>query len=143
MADLSITSSQVVATSDATKITEGKSGAAITIGQSVYYDTSTTSWKLAQADGTAAEAECKGIAVSEATAANQRVSVQQGGTITLGAAASMTAGAAYYLSETAGGIAPEADITASSYLTFMGIANGSDQLVMPSGGPVASGVAHA
>ena len=68
---------------------------------------------------TAAARSPQGIALNGASA-NQPISVQRGGSITIGA--TLTAGTAYYLSGTAGGIAPEADLASLDELTLLFVA---------------------
>ena len=142
MADLSITTTQVVPTTDRSKIKTGKAGEAITIGQTVYKKAADGLIYKAINTSTAA-ADCLGIAISSAVAANQEVSWQQGGTIVLGAGASITAGAIYVLTDTAGGISLETDSDTGDYMTYIGTGDASAGIVMPSKGPHASGVAHA
>jgi predicted lysophospholipase L1 biosynthesis ABC-type transport system permease subunit len=69
--------------------------------------------------GTAAARVPIGIA-AHASLAGQPLTVQYDGLITLGAV--LTAGVAYYLSGTAGGICPVADLTTGNYPTIIGIA---------------------
>lgn len=143
MADLSVTASQVVASTTTSDIEHGTSGEAITIGQSVYKKASDGKIYKADANASSATATAIGIAISTASAANQGMSWQKSGTITIGAAASITAGATYYVSATAGGIAPEADLATGHYVTFLGVGNSSNGIVMPTSGPHVSGVTHA
>lgn len=125
MADLTITATSVVAGGGA-KTTEGVAGATITAGQVVYYDTSAGTWKLADCDsGTAAVRSPGGIALNGA-ASGQALRVLTSGPITIGA--TLTAGVAYYLSGTAGGICPVADLTTGDYPTIIGIATSTSVL---------------
>jgi len=142
MADLSITTTQIIPTSDRTKISHGKCGEAITAGQSIYLKASDGKYWKADCDA-AASAQCRGIAIASTLAANQEVTLQTGGTITIGAGASITAGVVYVVSGTAGGIAPEGDMTTDDYMCILGVGNGSDGIVMPENGPFYSGVQHA
>lgn len=123
MADLSVTSSAVVAGNGAPTKT-GTAGAAIAAGEVVYLDTATTGkWQFADSDAASAEARGQtaniGIALNSA-AANQPIVVQTGGAITLGAV--LTAGTAYYLSDTPGKICPVADVTGGDYFVLLGLA---------------------
>lgn len=138
MANLSVTATQVLPSTTAT-IKNLIAGEAMTAGQLVYKKASDNKAYLAQADGTAAEAVVLGIVVGPAVAATQRCSVQCNGTVTIGAGASVTAGAAYFLSATAGAICPVADLTTDDYVTYIGTANGSNQIVL---NLHASGVQH-
>ncbi|MBX5010890.1 hypothetical protein HJB67_13090 [Rhizobium lentis] len=123
MADLVITAANVVAGAGAPTKT-GIAGAAIAAGDIVYLDTATTGkWQLADSDAATAEARGQtgniGIALNSA-AANQPIVVQTEGQVTLGAV--LTAGTAYYLSDTPGKLCPVADITGGDYYTLVGLA---------------------
>lgn len=141
MADISITASAVVANSGA-RTNTGVAGAAIAAGDVVYLDTATTGkWQLADSDAASAEARGQtanlGIALNSA-AANQPLVVAVGGPVTVGAV--LTAGTAYYLSDTPGKICPVADITGGDYYTLMGLASSTSVLNVD---PQYSGVASA
>lgn len=119
MAALSITAANVVAGSNAKKTT-GVAGASITAGQAVYLDTATGTLKLTDADGASALIRsCVGIAL-HAASANQPLTYQYEGLITIGATVAI--GSAYFTSATAGGVAPVADNTTGVYPTFLGFA---------------------
>lgn len=124
-ADLTVTAASVVAGSDAvTKA--GTAGEALTAGQPVYLSATTNKWLKADCNSaTAAARVASGIALNGG-AANQPVVVQTGGTITIGA--TLTAGVAYYLSGTAGGIRPVADNTTGDYPQVIGIATSTTVL---------------
>lgn len=123
MADLTITAGNVLWTSG-TKET-GVAGAAITAGQVLYIDTANSNvLKLAQADGTALEATVAGIAL-HAAGSGQPVTYATSGTImNVGATTAKTT--TYLVSGTAGGIAPQADITTAGwYHSRVGYATGT------------------
>jgi hypothetical protein len=125
MADLSITANNVVAGSGAKKVT-GAAGATITAGQVVYYDTTTSTYKLADTDSaTAAVRSPVGIALNGA-AANQPLTVCTSGPVTIGA--TVAVGDVYYLSGTAGGLAPFADVAAGDYPCIIGICTSTSVL---------------
>ena len=125
MADLVITAANVVAGAGATRV-EGTAGEAITAGQAVYYDRADKSYKLADCDSaTAAVRAPRGIALNNA-ADGQPIDVHTEGPITIGA--TVTAGVAYYLSATAGGICPVADLASGDYPTILGIATSASVL---------------
>lgn len=125
MADLSITPANVVAGVNA-KVVGGTAGATLTAGKSVYQDPADLKWKLADCDAAAAAVrDVKGIALNGA-GDGQPVDVLTDGDIALGAA--MTAGIAYYLSATAGGICPVGDLSAGDYPTLIGIAKSTSVL---------------
>ena len=118
MADLTVTAASVLSGSGA-KLRYGTAGAALTAGQVVYYDTSTTSYKLADNDSaTAAVRSPVGIAL-HAAGSGQPITVQTAGPITIGATTAV--GVVYCLSSTAGGICPSADIAAGDYNSILGI----------------------
>lgn len=119
MADLVITAASVVPGSGAKTETK-TAGATITAGQVVYLDSADNKFKLADTDsGTAAARSPYGIALHGASA-NQPLTAQTSGLITIGAA--VTAGVFYYLSGTAGGICPVADVAAGDYPCIVGVA---------------------
>lgn len=120
MADISITPANVVPGVDAT-IRQGTAGATITAGQIVYLDPTDNRYKLADADSaTAAARSPAGIALHGASA-GQPLQIIESGTVTIGG--TLSGGVAYYVSKTAGGIAPVADITGTgTYPTIIGIA---------------------
>lgn len=118
MTDLVVTAANVIAGSDA-NIENGRAGATITAGQVVYKEAS--SGKFKQTDTNSGTAEAKvayGIALNGASD-GQPLAVQKSGLITIGA--TLTAGTAYYASETAGGIQSAADV-ATEDVVFLGIA---------------------
>lgn len=133
MADLSITAGSVLAGSNA-DIVDGAAGVTITAGQVVYRDASTKKFLLADTDAaTAGVRDAFGIALNGA-ADNQPLRVMRSGDLTMNAA--MTAGVTYYLSPTAGGIAPLGDLTTGDYYTIIGIAKSTTVLAVkinPSG----------
>lgn len=119
MADLVITAANVAAGAGSRKST-GTAGATITAGQTVYQDPTDGKYKLADANsGTAAARAPAGIALHGALA-GQPLSILIEGLLTIGAAVSV--GVAYYLSSTAGGVAPVADLASGAYPTFLGFA---------------------
>ncbi len=125
MADLSITSASVVAGSGAKKVT-GTAGVAVTAGQVVYLDSTTTTYKLADTDSaTAAVRSPAGIAL-HAAAANQPLTVLTSGPVTIGA--TVAVGDVFYLSGTAGGLAPFADVAAGDYPCIIGICTSTSVL---------------
>lgn len=125
MADITITAANVVAGGSAVKV-DGTAGATITAGQVVYRDASTGRYLLADCDSaTAAVRSPVGIALNGA-ANGQPVEVLTKGSVTIGA--TLTAGVAYYLSGTPGGICPVADLSTGDYPTIIGIARSTSVL---------------
>lgn len=132
MSDISITAANVVAGGD--DVIHGTAGAAVTAGQAVYKDPTTGKYGLADNNsGTAAIRVPVGFALHGA-ALNQPLAVQKSGPITIGG--TLTAGVAYYLSGTPGGICAVADLTTGMYPTILGIATSATVLnidIQPSG----------
>jgi hypothetical protein len=127
MADVTITAANVVPGANARTV-QGVGGATITAGQVVYQEAATGKWKLADADSATAEVrQAKGIALT-GCANNQPIVVQTDGDLTIGG--TLTAGAAYYLSGTAGGICPVADVGAGEYVCLLGLAKSTSVLAM-------------
>lgn len=109
MADVSITAANVVHSST-TQTTVGVGGEAGTAGQIVYLNSSDGKLYLADADDTAKD-EPVGILLCTMVA-NQKVVYATAGPITIGG--TLSPGQSYYMSETAGGLAPVADTGGTS-----------------------------
>lgn len=119
MADLSITAANVLAGSGATT-ENGTAGAAVTAGQVIYKDATTGKFLLADNNSVTAGARSPyGIAL-HAAAANQPLAIIRKGPVTIGA--TLTAGTAYYLSDTPGGICPVADLASGENVVLIGLA---------------------
>lgn len=132
MTDISVTAANVVAMSD--DITHGTAGATITAGQAVYKDSVTGKYLLADNNSATVAARTPGGMSLHGASLNQPLAVQKSGPITIGG--TLTAGVAYYLSGTAGGICPVADLTTGMYPTILGIATSATVLnldIQPSG----------
>lgn len=124
MADISITAANVVAGSNSTR-EQGTAGAAITAGQWVYRDAN-GKYQLADSNsGTALARTPRGVALNNA-AANQPLTIAKGGDVTIGG--TLTAGVAYYLSDTPGGMCPVADVGSGEYSCILGIASSASVL---------------
>ena len=126
MAALSITAAQVLLAQGATK--QVIFGATITAGQSLYFDAASGKWKLAQADGTAAEAGADGygIALCGGADGQQGVVALPGAKVTLGAGAAPVAGTVYGPGDAAGSLCPPADLGASDKVLPLCIGVGSN-----------------
>lgn len=126
MTDLAITAASVVAGANAQTDT-GSAGEAITAGQTVYRSSTTN--KLMKADSNGATAEIRtpiGVALNGG-ALDQPIKFQKpGGEITIGAV--LTPGAAYYQSDTPGGICPVADVGTGEYVCLVGLAKSASML---------------
>lgn len=125
--DLVITAANVAAAGGASVDRSYNAGATVTAGQTVYLDSSTSTWKLAGSNSTAAAAALKGIAL-HASASGQPLAVQTGGTITIGA--TTTVGKIYVLSKNSGAIAPVDDLASGNYVTVVGYADTASTIVI-------------
>lgn len=125
MTDISITAANVVAGADA-KTESGLAGETITAGKIVYKDVASGKYMLADSDSTTPAVRTpRGIALNGASL-NQPLVIQRSGDITIGG--TLTGGLAYYLSKTAGGLCPVADIASGGYATVIGIAKSASVL---------------
>lgn len=125
MADLSITAANVIAAAGSV-IKYGTAGATVTAGQIVYKEDASKTYKLADADSATQEVqEADGMALNGA-AAGQPLAVLERGDVAMGSI--LTAGARYYLSSTAGGIEPEADLSSGEEVNLLGLAKSATVL---------------
>lgn len=125
MSDVVVTANEVLPDSG-TNIVNGILGATVTAGQTVYLDTSTNTYKLADANASAATATVKGIAMNGGVSA-QPVAVAIDGS-TLDPGFTVTVGAIYVQSATAGGIAPAADLAQNWRTSIIGVGITASQL---------------
>lgn len=116
MADVTVTAANVQKASD-TLIDYGILGATVTAGQTVYKDANGV-YQLADANASATTAAVTGIALNGG-ASGQPVAVAIGGTLNPGF--TVTVGAVYVLSATAGGIAPVADLASGWRTGILGV----------------------
>lgn len=127
MADLTITAANVVPAANAVK-TIGVAGETVTAGQPLYYDTTVSQWKKADNNAAAAASHrASGISLT-GSSLNQPVVVQTGGDITIGA--TIVAGDPYYLSATAGGVCPKADLATGMSVCLLGLAKSASLLAL-------------
>jgi hypothetical protein len=127
MADLTITAANVVAGADALK-EHGIAGETLTAGQAVYKASATKKWMKADSNSATAEVrQATGIALT-GSALNQPIVVLKSGDVTIGA--TLTAGAAYYLSDSPGGICPLADVGSGEYVCLIGLAKSTTVLTI-------------
>lgn len=124
MADVTITAANVV--QGALARTEvGLAGETITAGMALY-KASTGLWMKADSNSATALARvATGIAMC-GSSASQFIVVQKSGSLTIGG--TLTAGVAYYLSDTPGGICPVADVGSGEYAQIIGIATSASVL---------------
>lgn len=133
MSDIAITAANVVADAAATRV-HGTAGETITAGQWVVKDP--TSKKYVKADSNSATAALRtpdGVALNGASL-NQPLAIATRGDVTIGG--TLTAGVAYYMSDTAGGMCPVADVGTGEYSCVVGMAKSTTVLtvnIQPSG----------
>jgi hypothetical protein len=128
MANLTVTPANVLAGSNANIDRTAAFGEAVTAGQAVYKSSTTGKWMLADSNSVTPEArQAIGIALNGG-ALNQPAAVQKSGDIAIGAA--VTAGSAYYLSDTPGAICPDADVGAGEYVCLLGLASSTTNLTI-------------
>lgn len=128
MADITITAASVVPGSDAQIDYGHVAGEAIIQGKTVYLNSTTKKWNLADSNSaTVEQRKATGISLNSASL-NQPLAVQKSGTITIGA--TLTAGLAYYNSDTPGGICPVADVGTGEYVEVIGLANSTTTIVL-------------
>jgi len=119
MADVTVTAANVVPTGSSLRET-GIAGVALTAGKTVYKEAATGQFKLADADHATLEARIPyGITCNDA-AIGQPVTVVTSGDIGFGVV--LTAGIAYYQSDTPGGIGVIIDLEAGDRIVFLGFA---------------------
>lgn len=128
MADITITAANVKVESGAVIAPAPvQVGEAVTQGKVGYLDSATGKYMLAQSDGTAAQAAAAGIFVTPA-ATNGSAVLAKSGPMDLGA--TLVVGTTYVVSQTAGGIAPIADVASGDFVTILGVAVAADQLTL-------------
>lgn len=119
MADLSITAANVKLVSGPTE--QITAGASVTAGQAVYQEAATGKAKLADNDSATAEVRgVRGITLGGAGDGQPVTIAKNGAVVDFGAI--FTAGVDYYLSGTAGGICPRADVTTGDDPVRIGMA---------------------
>jgi hypothetical protein len=123
--DISITSSAVVANSNATRDI-GTAGETIVAGKAIFLDAATSKWMLSDNNGTGTR-QVHGIALNGASL-NQPVSMIKSGDLTVGSV--LTAGTDYWLSATAGGICPRADLATGMDTIQIGVAKSATVLAI-------------
>jgi hypothetical protein len=117
MVDVVVTPANCIASANAKKI-NGIAGATILAGQTVYRDTTTKKFGLADADSATENVRTLfGIALHGASL-NQPLTVMTEGDVTIGG--TLVQGLVYCLSNTPGGIMPSADLSAGEYTTVIG-----------------------
>jgi hypothetical protein len=118
MADLVVVPASVISGSGGS-FGSGTAKVVILAGQSIYLDSATSKYDLADNDGAAGTSTVSGIAL-HAAAVNQPIKFRSSGDINPGAA--VTVGELYVLSSTPGGICPIADLGVGDKLSILGVA---------------------
>ncbi|SHE68545.1 hypothetical protein SAMN02745157_0709 [Kaistia soli DSM 19436] len=119
MVDLAVTAASVVAGANAVRFT-GLAGEVITAGKAVYLDPASRRVLLADSNAeTVAARATLGIALNGA-GSGQPIFVHKSGELTIGA--TLVPGAAYFLSDTPGGICPRADLDVDETICLIGLA---------------------
>lgn len=125
--DHSVTAASVLQ-SDAASLEDGIAGEAITVGMAVYKDAANSNViKMAQCDGTSAQADVVGIALTTASAAGQPVKYARSD-VSFTPGFSINSGVAVYLSATFGKLCPVADLASTNYGVVIGIGIGSNKI---------------
>ena len=124
MADITITAANVKKGTGA-QTQEGTAGESITAGMPVYLKSSDSKLYKADANVTSAEAAIVRVALHVASA-DQPLIYQTSGPLTIGG--TVVAGTAYYVSATAGGICPFADLSSTNYASQVGVATSTSVL---------------
>lgn len=120
MTDLVITAANVECVPTTSPVKWGTAAEAITAGQALHKLTSDGLIYLSDADhATVAKRTVDGVAVNGA-AAGQPVAYAPAGTI-VNMGATLTVGEIYVLSGTAGGVAPEADLSSGEQVCIIGV----------------------
>ncbi|MBP99015.1 hypothetical protein CMK18_23945 [Candidatus Poribacteria bacterium] len=117
MSDISITPANFGVASSTCKTVTVQAGEAITRGMPIYLDGTNSNKAMKALNTSVAGTAVYGIAASTSSADNDYIQVVTTGTITTGA--SMTVGQAYYLSTTAGGVCPFADLNTNDYINLL------------------------
>ncbi|MBB6299909.1 hypothetical protein [Rhizobium leucaenae] len=125
MTDIVVVPANVVAGTNATRDI-GTAGETIVAGKAIFLNAATNRWMLSDNNGTGTR-QVNGIALNGASL-NQPVSILKSGDITIGG--TLTPGAALYLSATAGGICPVADLATGMDTILIGLAKSATVLAV-------------
>lgn len=125
MADVTVSSS-LVQPSETAPFESGVCGSAFTAGQTGYLDGSLNRWKLAVATAQASAA-ARGIATANFST-GQIGRFQTAESLNLGGGVAV--GVVYAVSTNAGGIAPIADVTATNWITTLGVGSSTNNLLL-------------
>ena len=125
MTDISITAASVAAGSG-TATKHGTAGATVTQGQTVVLNAATGRWVLADSNHATAALRVPGGIALNAASDGQPLAIATGGPVTIGG--TLTAGVAYYQSDTPGGICPVADVGSGERAELVGMATSTTVL---------------
>lgn len=126
MTDLAVTAANVAKSGQASTET-GTAGATITAGQTVYKDTATNTFKLADSNAAGLNS-VYGVALHASLNGQPLTVVRDDPAFVPGA--TLVAGTFYALSETPGGIQPVADLTTGETVVMVGIAKSTSVLYL-------------
>lgn len=126
MADVTYTPTSVVLASGPAPIPVQIGATAVTAGMPLYFDSATQRYLPAN-NNTQAAAAVSCIALSAASPGQWTMAALPGSVITY--ASGLTKGTAYFVSTNNGGIAPFADLTSTKWITQVGIALSTTQLI--------------
>jgi hypothetical protein len=101
-------------------------GETIAAGQSIYQDSTTAKWLLADSNASSTTAAAKGIAVTPGVLDGYGLVATGGNIILVGTTA--TVGMVYLVGATPGSIVPHGDLTTGDYVTILGVASSTTQL---------------
>jgi hypothetical protein len=124
MADLTITPANVGLAETGVYVQVVQVGEGVTQGQTGYKNNE-DKYLLADADDTESTAAAKCIFLTAASTDGYAVAAFSG---PVDVGATLTVGEQYYVSDTAGGIKPAADLATGDYVTLLGIAIATDTL---------------
>lgn len=126
-ADLTITPANVAAAAGDTVVRNVRAGETVTAGQPVYRNSSDNEYYLCDADASETAATCAGITLS-AGSDGTYITIATAGKIKVGA--TVVVGTQYFVSDTAGGIMPGADLDTGDYITPIGVTTDTDEILI-------------
>lgn len=124
MTDISITAANVLAGADA-EVEQGKFGATVVAGKTLYIDPTTKKVGLSDSNGATATKAVRGVALNGGADGQPGAWIRRG---TLTGLTGLTAGDTYYLSATPGGICPKADLATGMKVIEIGYAPSTTSL---------------
>ncbi len=122
-----------------TRTSQALLGATISVGQTLYTDSADAKRKLCDCNSTAAIGALTGLAMTPGVDAGYGIVATSGSVILVGVTG-MTAGTTYYVGQTAGTIVPHADLTTGDYVSRIGTATTTTEMLLSI---EATGIVHA